>query len=638
MVAHLTFHREGAMEHPTSRCERIYAIDRWGEGYFVIDGSGHLCARPDPGEDTRIALAGLTERLRGEGLSLPVLVRFADILRHRVRALGSAFDRAAQSLDYQGHYQPVYPIKVNQQRSVVGEILRAGRAGLEAGSKPELMAVLALSRHGGTVVCNGYKDREYIRLALIGRRLGMRVHIVVEKPSEVPLILEESTRLGVEPLLGVRVRLAAAAAGKWLESGGERSKFGLSANQLLGLVETLGAAGRLHWLGLLHAHLGSQIPNLQDVRRGVRELVRFYGELRRLGAPIGVLDVGGGLGVDYEGTRTRSHCSVNYSLDGYAEAVLGTVAEECRARGLPEPDIFSESGRAMTAHHAVLIANVIDRERAGGLGVSPRADEGHPLLAGLAAQLGEADSGQPEEVYAVARELLESVRVDFERDLLDLRARARAEELFFALCRRLAARLDPGVRRHRALLDEVNALLADKLFCNFSLFQSLPDAWAIDQIFPIVPLARLDEVPRERALIHDLTCDSDGRIEHYVDEDGVEASLPVHDLGDPMAPYTIGFFMVGAYQEILGDIHNLFGDTDTVNVELDPDEPQGYRLYDAEPGDSADELLGYVHFEPRTLLAHYRRKLDEAGLDPQTRESYFVELKAGLFGYTYLES
>lgn len=624
------------MHHTIQRCTDIYAIDRWGEGYFGINAAGHLCARPDPHGPIEIDLSQLASEIEAEGLSLPVLVRFSDILRHRVQSLHQAFVEASAACGYSGRYQPVYPIKVNQQAGVVREILHSGHAGLEAGSKPELMAVLALSPPGGLIVCNGYKDREYVRLALIGRRLGLRVYLVIEKPSEVPLILEEAARLGVEPLLGVRVRLAAAAAGNWQSSGGEKAKFGLAANQILDLVRELETAGRLDWLQLLHAHLGSQIPNLQDIRSGVAELVRFYAELRRLGAPIGVIDVGGGLGVDYEGTRTRNYCSVNYGFEGYASAIVNTIAAECRRRDLPEPDLFSESGRAMTAHHAVLIANVIDREVAGGRDVTPQDNEGDATLDALVGQLRAVATASPQEVYAESRELLATARDRFAQDQLDLAGRARAEELFFAICRTLAARLDPAIRRHRELADEVNALLADKLFCNFSLFQSLPDIWALDQIFPIVPIQRLDELPVARAVIHDLTCDSDGCIDQYVDEGGIEASLPVHVDAGLHAPYLLGFFMVGAYQEILGDIHNLFGDTDAINVELDPNVPGGYRLLEPERGDSTDELLSYVHFEPRTLLAHYRRKLDAAGLDRPTREQLFIELKAGLYGYTYL--
>lgn len=619
------------------RCRQIYAIGRWGEGYFGINTAGHLYARPDPSAPGQVDLVELAARIHAEGLALPVLVRFNDILRHRVESLRQAFVAASAARGYGGCYQPVYPIKVNQQAGVVREILRSGHAGLEAGSKPELMAVMALSPPGGLVICNGYKDREYIRLALIGRRLGLRVQIVIEKPSEVALILEESRRIGVEPLLGVRARLAAAAAGNWQSSGGESAKFGLSANQILGLVRALSSAGGLGWLNLLHAHLGSQIPDLQDIRAGVAELVRYYVELRRLGAPIAILDFGGGLGVDYEGTSGRGDCSVNYSLADYAEAIIEGVAAECRRSSLPDPDLLTESGRAITAHHAVLITNVIDREEAGGQVISTQIEEGDVLLDTLARCLHGATQAEPRLVWAEARELLAAARARFAEGLLDLAGRARAEELFFAIGRRLVGRLDPMLPEHPALADEINALLADKLFCNFSLFQSMPDVWALDQIFPIVPIQRLDELPRARARLHDLTCDSDGCISRYVDGGGLEASLPVHASAGQHGPYLIGFFMVGAYQEILGDIHNLFGDTDAVNVELDAGTPDGYRLLDAERGDSTDELLSDVHFVPRTLLAHYRRKLDRSDLDRATREELFVELKAGLFGYTYLD-
>ncbi len=625
------------MERPELDCEEIYAVRRWGEGYFGINAVGHLSVRPDPERHAEIDLFEVAERVRGEGLSLPVLVRFNDILRHRVRHLHDAFARARSHFAYQGSYEPVYPIKVNQQRTVVREILAEGGTGLEAGSKPELMAVLALSRPDGLVICNGYKDREYVRLALIGQRLGLRVHIVIEKLSEIPLILEESQRLGIQPALGARLRLAAAAAGNWQNSGGEKAKFGLSASQILTLVEELEAAGALGWLKLLHAHLGSQIPNLQDIKNGVRELARFFAELRRTGAPIETLDVGGGLGVDYEGTRSRAYCSVNYSLDGYAHAIVATLAEACTAAALPHPRLVTESGRALSAHHAVLITEVIDREAAGGRGVTPRADEGSTPATALAQILASIDRTPPLEAFERAQEQLAAAREAFVNGDLDLAGRARVEELFFALSRMMQQRLRLNSRRQRELWDKVNALLADRLFCNFSLFQSLPDVWAIDQIFPIMPLQRLNEPPTDRAVINDLTCDSDGCIAHYVDSDGVEASLPVHAESDSPSPYLIGFFLVGAYQEILGDIHNLFGDTDAVNLELDPTDEAGYRLLEPERGDSADELLSYVHFEPRALLAHYRRKLEDAGLDRVTREQYYVELKAGLFGYTYLE-
>jgi arginine decarboxylase len=634
------------MTDAVADCESIYAISRWGEGYFRINSAGHLCVRPQPSAQPAVQPAGTTEidlmqlagRLRDEGLSLPVLVRFDDILRDRVRSIRAAFESAMAGVGWTGAYRPVYPIKVNQQRSVVRAILSGGGIGLEAGSKPELMAVLALVPDGESVVCNGYKDREYIRVALIGRRLGLQVYIVIEKPSELELVIDEAARLGVEPLLGVRVRLAAAAAGNWQNSGGEKAKFGLSAQQVLDLVERLRAVGGLGWLRLLHAHLGSQIPNLADIRAGVTELARCYAELYGLGAGLDTLDVGGGLGVDYEGTRTRAYCSVNYSAEGYAAAILETLAAVCRERGLPDPDLVTESGRALSAHHAVLITDVVDREQAGGLGLSPDPADGSADadLYALAQTLASTADEPPLELFERAEAALASARGRFAAGRLGLAARALADERYAAICRALRARLSHANRRQRDLLDRLNAELADKLFCNFSLFQSLPDVWAIDQIFPIVPLQRLNELPTERGVVHDLTCDSDGCIAAYVDQDGIEASLPVHAFDPRAETYLLGVFMVGAYQEILGDIHNLFGDTDAVNIELDSREPCGYRLLEPERGDSADELLSYVHFEPRELLSRYRRRLDRTGLEREERERLYLELKAGLYGYTYL--
>ncbi|MBB1091977.1 biosynthetic arginine decarboxylase [Rhodopseudomonas palustris] len=626
---------------PSTTSDRIYAISRWGEGYFHINSAGHLCVRPDPNRPTAIDLIELTNRLRNNGLSMPVLVRFDDLLRHRVRRLRTAFATAIARHSYGGSYRPVYPIKVNQQRSVVQAILSTGQIGLEAGSKPELLAVLALVPPGETVVCNGYKDREYIRLALIGRRLGIRVFIVIEKAAELDLIADEAARLDVEPLLGVRVRLAAAAAGKWQNSGGEKAKFGLSATQILALVERLKTAGQLHWLHLLHAHLGSQIPNLQDVSNGVAELAQFYAELRLLGAPLDTLDFGGGLGVDYEGTRTRNYCSVNYNADEYAEAVVSMLTRICQTRRLPPPNLMTESGRAISAHHAVLITDVVAREQVVNTTCpapldSDATDADLQLLTEHLALAETTTAAQ--EILHRAQELRDTIRQRFAHGDVSLIIRARADALYTAICQQLRQQLTPNSRRQRELLDSINADLADKLFCNFSLFQSLPDVWAIDQIFPIVPLQRLNELPTERAIIQDLTCDSDGCIKQYVDQDGIEASLPVHSFDPQTENYLIGFFMVGAYQEILGDIHNLFGDTDAVNVELDPQAPCGYRLLEPERGDATEELLRYVHFEPRALLSGYRRQLEAADLDKATRERFYLELKAGLYGYTYLGS
>jgi len=631
------------MSHHEPTCDQVYAISRWGDGYFAINAEGHLCVRPDPERPAEVDLARLAERLHASGLSLPVLLRFDDILRHRVRRLQAAFAMAIDRYRYQGAYRPVYPIKVNQQRSVVEAILSAGGIGLEAGSKPELMAVLAMVPDGQPVVCNGYKDRDYVRAALIGRRLGLPVYIVIEKPTELSLVLAEADALGVEPLLGVRVRLAAAAAGKWQNSGGDRAKFGLSAGQLIALVEQLRATGRLGWLRLMHAHLGSQIPGLTDIRAGAAELARFYAELRGMGAELDTLDLGGGLGVDYEGTATRAYCSASYTPEAYADTLVATLAEGFRAAGLPEPAIITESGRALSAHHAVLITDVVDREPAAGDDCRPRIDQAHtaegdPDLDKLADGLVGAETGQPAlSIHERAAEALASARERFARGTLDLAGRARAECLYAACCRALRSGLSHASRRQRELIERIDAELADRLFCNFSLFQSLPDVWALEQIFPIVPLQRLNEQPTDRGVVHDLTCDSDGSISHYVDQDGIEASLPIHAFDPAAETYLLGVFLVGAYQEILGDIHNLFGDTDAVNVVLDPTSPDAYRLSEPERGDSADELLAYVHFDPRTLLGRYRSRLEASNLERRERERLFLELKAGLYGYTYLD-
>ncbi len=619
------------------RARAAYGIRGWSEGYFDLNDRGELVARPrrDAG-GPGIALVDVANAARAQGLSLPVLVRFADILRDRVDTLVNAFTDAMAVDGYQGRYTAVYPIKVNQQRSVVEQILAHGddRVGLEAGSKPELMAVLALSRPGGVVVCNGYKDREYIRLALIGRRLGHRVYIVVEKMSELDLVMEEAARLNVAPLLGVRVRLASIGAGKWQNTGGEKSKFGLSATQVLEVVERLRSAGRIDALQLLHFHLGSQIANIRDIQAGIREAARFYSEMHAMGVAIQVVDVGGGLGVDYEGSRSRSECSMNYSVSEYAHNVVHILSEVCADHGLPCPDVISESGRALTAHHAVLVANVTDVEYApDGAAVAVPGEDEPAVLHDLWGALQSLPARSAIEAYHDAVHAVGEAQSMYTLGLLSLEQRARAERLYSAVCRRVRDLLDPKVRAHREVLDELNDKLADKYFLNFSVFQSVPDVWGIDQVFPIVPLHRLAEPPDRRGVIQDLTCDSDGRIDHYVGRDGVESTLPLHawQSGDD---YLLGFFMVGAYQEILGDMHNLFGDTDSVNVVLDGD---GYRLESTHRGDTVDGLLRYVSFTPEVLLDAYRSKVAQADLSEPERTLFMDTLADGLTGYTYLE-
>jgi len=613
----------------------IYAVEHWGEGYFDVGEAGNVivCPTRHPGQGG-IDLLELARAVRAEGLSLPVLVRFIDILRDRVTCLNQAFELARREYGYRGQYTPVYPIKVNQQRGVVDGILGASTnpVGLEAGSKSELLAILALSR-AGSVICNGYKDRSYIRLALIGRRLGLNVYIVIEKLSELDVVLAEAAALAIEPQLGVRIRLSSISAGKWQNSGGEKSKFGLHGAEVLKLVDRLNGLGKLDWLKLMHFHMGSQIADISDVRSALREAGRYYAELHALGAAIEVADVGGGLGIDYEGTRSTSDCSINYSIDEYAHSIVRSFSEICAEYGLPHPHLVSESGRAMSAHHAVLITNVTDIETVPddpGAGLSSQAK---PLL-DLAECLRRLSTESVLGVYHEAQFDLAEARAMFIQGQLRLTELAEAERLNAAICHGVQQRLDVRLRAHRELIDELIERLADKVFCNFSLFQSMPDAWAINQIFPVMPLQRLNEEPTRRGIIQDLTCDSDGRIDAYIDQQSLESTLRMHPI-QPGEPYLFGIFLVGAYQEILGDMHNLFGDTHSVNVELDGQ--GGYRLIDPMHGDGADDMLRYVHIDPEELERAYRKKLLEARLPPEQRKLYESELMAGLSGYTYLE-
>jgi arginine decarboxylase len=615
-----------------------YNIAHWSNGYFDVNESGEVVCRPNPRQPAAISLHRLTQDLARHNLALPVLVRFSGILHHRIDELCQAFDGAMGTDDYRGRYTAVYPIKVNQQKSVVDALLAHGaeRLGLEAGSKPELLAVLARSRPEGIVVCNGYKDREFIRLALIGKSLGHRVYIVVEKLAELELVIQEARALSVTPLLGVRVRLASLGAGKWQNTGGEKSKFGLSAAEVLRVIERLRAEALLDALQMMHFHMGSQVANIQHIQSGMKEAARYYAELKKLGAPVRVINVGGGLGVDYEGTRSRSFCSMNYSVAEYAHNIVHALWEICTERNLPHPDIVSESGRALTAHHAVLITNVLEVEPAPAVEMpaAPMADEPQ-IIQDLWKGLQSLTSRPPLEVYHDAAHWVNEAQTMFHHGVLSLKERARVEQIYFATCRAVREKLQPGTRAHREALDELNEKLADKYFCNFSLFQSMPDHWAIDQVFPVLPLNRLNEAPNRRAVLQDITCDSDGRMDLYVDGEGIETSLPLHwpKAGEP---YHLGIFMVGAYQEILGDMHNLFGDTDSVHVEVRAD--GSYELTQAKRGDTVDSVLRFVHFNPEDLLAAYRQKVAAATwLNAGERERCLQELAAGLEGYTYLE-
>lgn len=611
-----------------------WAVPHWSEGYFDVGANGDLLVRPRGAEGPTLSLPSIVEAARAQGSRLPLLVRFADILNDRRARLQRAFANAMREWDYAGGYTAIYPIKVNQQKNVAGELAANGGEGfgLEAGSKPELMAVLALARAGSTVICNGYKDREYIRLALIGRRLGLDIFVVIEKPSELRYVIEESRALGVEPLLGVRMRLKSLGAGKWQNSGGDKAKFGLTPRQLLTLLDELKAAGLSHTLKLLHFHMGSQMSNVRDIANGMREAVRYFVELSRMGLPITYMDVGGGLGVDYEGTRSRSDCSINYGLDEYASAVVGALSEACAANGLKPPHVLTESGRALTAHHAVLVVNVSEVERApAGTVPALRADE-PAVLRRLRETHEEIDRRPPTELYHEAQYHLAEGYSLYALGQITLADRAELDDLYYAIINAVRSRLKPDERVHRQVLDDLNQTLVDKYFVNFSVFESAPDVWAIDQVFPIVPIAGLDRAPDRRGVIADLTCDSDGRIDQYVEADGVDVSLPLHSLREG-EPYRLGLFMVGAYQETLGDIHNLFGDTDAVNVRLTD---AGYEFTHLRRGDSTDLMLDYVGYDLSALRAAYRDKIAAAGLAGADADAYEAALEQGLTGYTYL--
>ncbi|MDX5379373.1 MAG: biosynthetic arginine decarboxylase [Halomonas sp.] len=635
----------GAASGPAQRARRTWNIDQWGSGYFDVDDNGHALVRPhgSEAEGPALPLAPLVDQLREAGLRLPVLVRFSDILHDRVEQLCEAFDLAMTEEEYAGGYTAVYPIKVNQQRRVVEEILATrerghGRVGLEAGSKPELLAVLALSADGPSlIVCNGYKDREYIRLALMGEKLGHRVYLVVEKFSELPLILEEAENLGVTPRIGLRARLASVGMGKWQDTGGEKSKFGLTAGQMLAVVERLREANSLASLQLVHFHLGSQIANIRDIQVGLRECARFYQSLLALGAPIDTVDVGGGLGIDYEGTRSRSFCSINYSMREYARNVVSAFAQACNEAEIPHPHLISESGRALTAHHAVLIANVIGEERVNDRAPERQAEDDPQLdeLWRVHDLLG--NSVEPRELVEAWHDLLQAMSEMHDRFLMglaDITVRAEAEGVYFATCARLRERLDSRNRAHREIVDELAEKLADKLFVNFSLFQSVPDVWGIDQIFPVLPLTGLNREPTRRGVIQDITCDSDGRIDGYVDGQGVETTLPLPEWRDD-EERLLGFFLVGAYQEILGDLHNLFGDTDSVDAALMED--GNWVLSHAQQGDRVSDVLAYVNFDAKVLRDRLAGQLQESGLTAEEQAHFLDDLSAGLQGYTYLE-
>lgn len=624
-----------------SKMMRTYNVAHWGGGYYGVNEQGHITVCPDPDTpQARVDLATLVQEMQDKGQRLPSLFCFPQILQHRLRSINAAFKRARESFGYEGNYFLVYPIKVNQHRRVIEALIQSGEPlGLEAGSKAELMAVLG---HAGftrsVIVCNGYKDREYIRLALMGEKLGHKVYLVIEKMTEIKMVLEEAKRLDVVPRLGVRARLASQGSGKWQASGGDKSKFGLSASQVLSLVETLRKENRLDSLQLLHFHLGSQLSNIRDIATGVRESARFYVELHKLGVNIQCFDVGGGLGVDYEGTRSQSDCSVNYGLNEYANNVIWGIGDACNEHGLPHPTVITESGRAVTAHHTVLVSNVIGVERNEFIVPKPPEEDAPRPLCSLWdtwMEMQESENRRSlREWLHDSQQDLNDVHTQYAHGILDLTHRAYAEQMYLIICHQIQQQLDPSNRAHRPIIDELHERMADKLYVNFSLFQSMPDAWGIDQLFPVLPLSGLDKDPERRAVLLDITCDSDGTIDHYIDGDGMATTMPMPPY-DPDNPPLLGFFMVGAYQEILGNMHNLFGDTASVDVFVFND--GSVEVQQSEDGNTVAEMLEYVQLDPKTLMTRYREQIKGAHLSSQMEKQFLQEFEAGLYGYTYLE-
>ena len=617
----------------------LYNVNGWGRDFFTINDAGHVEVTPAGPGSPRIDLRELIDDLRSRGLNMPLLIRFSDILRTRVEQLCGSFQQAIAENDYKGVYRGVYPIKVNQQRHVVEELTEYGRPfnlGLEAGSKPELLVALALQDNpDALILCNGYKDRAYIETALLAQKLGRKVVITMDRMAEIDTILAAARELDIRPAIGVRARLTTKGAGKWIESTGDRSKFGLTTSEMVATVDRLRAEGMLDCLQLLHFHIGSQITAIRAIKDALREASRIYVELHALGASMKYLDCGGGLGVDYDGSQTNFHSSVNYTLQEYAADVVSQIAEACNVKGVPHPDIITESGRALVAHHSVLVFNVLGTNEMllGQIPDTLAKDE--PLVI---RQLYETYQGVSrknfQEAYHDGLQLKEEAITAFNLGVLDLKARARVEQLFYAVCEKILK----IVRDLPYVPDELEGLekqLSDTYYCNFSLFQSLPDHWAVRQLFPTMPIDRLNRVPTRRAVLADLTCDSDGKIDQFIDLRDVKNFLELHPVNGE--PYYIATFLVGAYQEILGDLHNLFGDTDAVHVKLDGDD---YRVEHVVEGDSVAEVLSYVQYSKDDLMSRVRRAVELALRDkritPAESGRLMRRYEEGLEGYTYL--
>lgn len=638
---------DGAQPWDIESARALYNIHRWGAKYFDINEAGHVVAWPQQEAGVAVDLTDVIEEARARGLKFPLLIRFQDILRHRVDAINKAFQNSIAEFNYRGKYRGVFPIKVNQLREVVEEILDAGKPyefGLEVGSKPELFAGLALQNQlGSLIICNGYKDPDFIKMALLGTKLGKRVIMVVEKLEELRHIISISRQQGVEPLIGIRARLLSKGAGKWAESGGENAKFGLSTAEILAAVEMLRAENLSHCLKLLHFHIGSQVPDILTVKKAVQEATRFYAKLRKMNFNIEFLDVGGGLGVDYDGSRSAFDSSTNYTLQEYTNDIVFYIADVCNTENVPHPDIVSESGRAIVAHHSVLIVEVFGSiEKTRPTEFLKYNDNEHGLVRELLDIKKNLGRQNKIEAYHDAIERREDAQHMFTLGLMDLPDKAKIEDLYWQISRDVVE----SFKGQAYVPEEIRKLadtMADQYLCNFSVFQSLLDHWALGQLFPIMPLARLNERPTREATLVDITCDSDGEVKKFIDLADVRDTLALHAPrmnGHGPEPYYLGFFLMGAYQDIMGDLHNLFGRVNEVHVFLDPDEPAGYYVEEIIEGSTIGQALTSVQYDENELKRQMKMQIDEAiksdRLKPSEGMRLLDDYERGLKEYTYL--
>lgn len=621
--------------------EELYNIRGWGRNYFSINDKGHVTVTPRQGYAS-VDLKEIMDELQVRDISAPVLLRFPDILDNRIEKISNCFKQASEQYNYQSQNYMIYPIKVNQMRQVVEEIVSYGKKfniGLEAGSKPELHAVLATNiAENALIICNGYKDASYIELALLAQKMGRRIYLVVEKLNELQLIADISKRLKIRPNVGIRIKLSSTGSGKWSESGGDQSKFGLNSSELLEAIDILERRGLKDCLKLIHFHIGSQINKIRVIKNALREATQFYVQLSKLGFGIDFIDIGGGLGVDYDGTRSSSsESSMNYSIQEYANDAVSAIVDVCTKNGLHQPNIITESGRSLTAHHSVLIFEVLETTE---LPVWKDSQEVGPDDHELARELYDIwdrlDQSRLFESWHDALQIREEALDLFSLGMLDLRTRAQIEKLFWSIAREVGD-IAHSMKHVPEDLRKIAKMIPDKYFCNFSLFQSLPDSWAIDQLFPLIPISRLDEKPTRTCTIQDITCDSDGKINSFICAQGTSSALPVHPL-KAGEPYYIGVFLVGAYQEILGDMHNLFGDTNAVHISVYKDR---YEIDQIIEGESVDEVLDYVQFNAKKLVrnveAWVTASMKAGTITPEEGRNFVSTYRAGLFGYTYLE-